>query len=325
MREHRLMARVPKEALEQIKGKVPNDDSYDLLLDGEPAVVWSADTEMVQVSRFKPPQRRRKLLAVYLPGVLTDVMDDAYDLLATIKLATDNRGLAAGAPRIKVGTTRTRHIPIYSGVLGAMDPVGPMQYCRLASWTGRNAEGWTELRPVWQAMAQQFKEYVPDRFKAQVAYAQRTPSEWVIDGTPYTTITINNTYPTGVHTDSGDLDEGFSCLAVARKGDWTGGRLVFPEWRVAAEMRHGDMILMDAHQWHGNTAIVCPCNGGTNLNRGPCTDCDSERISVVAYYRTKMAQCGTAAEEAERKAAYGERRLSDVEENELDVAATTVR
>jgi hypothetical protein len=321
--EYRLKARVPKAALEALKGKVPGDDTYDLLLDGTPARVWSADTELVQESRFKPPQKKRKLLCVYLPGVLADVMDECYGILSSIKLGTDNRGLAAGAPRIKVGTTRTRHIPIYSGILGAMDPVGPMQYCRLASWTGKNAEEWLELQPLWQEMARHFEEQVPLRFKAQVEYARKTPGEWVIPGTPYTTITINNTYSTGMHTDSGDLDAGFSCLAVARKGPWTGAKLVFPEWRVAAEMRHGDLILMDAHQWHGNTPIICEC--GDRLNRGPCEQCGSERVSVVAYYRTKMAQCGPRAEEDAKRVAYGERRLSEVEENDLDVAATTTR
>lgn len=318
----RLKSRVPDAEMESLKGKVPNDDAYDVLLE-EPTIVWSTDTEMVKESRFKPEVRRRRLLCIFLPGALVGEMDEAYEVLSSIKLQTDNRGLAAGAPRIKVGTTRTRHIPIYSGILGAMDPVGPMQYCRLASWTGRNAEKWLSLGPVWRAMAAQFEEHVPSRFAVQSAEAARTAEEWVIGGTPYTTITVNNSYSTGTHKDSGDLDSGFSCLAVARKGPWTGGHLVFPQHRVAAHMRHGDMILMDAHQWHANTPIVCEC--GDRLSRGPCATCGSERVSVVAYYRTRMAACGTMDEENQRKAAYGERRLSDSEENELDVAATTVK
>ena len=89
-----------------------------------------------------------------------------------------------------------------------------------------------------------------------------------------------------MHTDKGDLDEGFSCLAVWRRGEYTGGHLALPEWRIAVDMQDRDVLLMDAHQWHGNTAL--------NL-----LSPDAERISLVLYYRTRMRECRTAHEESE--------------------------
>ena len=123
-------------------------------------------------------------------------------------------------------------------------------------------------------------------------------------GTPFSTVTVNNTYPTGTHTDKGDLDEGFSTITCLRRGDYSGGQLVFPEYRVAVTLQHGDLILMDAHQWHANTAIVCPC--GTELN-GPCPGCGAERISVVSYFRTRITECGTPGQELERAGRARER------------------
>jgi hypothetical protein len=87
-----------------------------------------------------------------------------------------------------------------------------------------------------------------------------------------------------VHQDAGDLDQGYSCLAVLRYGQYAGGHLTFPEYRVACDLGHGDVLLMDAHQWHGNTALSLGSP-------------DAERISVVCYYRTKMAACGSPAAE----------------------------
>jgi len=123
------------------------------------------------------------------------------------------------------------------------------------------------------------ERYVPKRFAAQWARAEATDPAWRVPGTPFTTMTVNNTYPTGVHVDKGDLDVGFSCLAVWRRGQYSGGHLTFPEWRIAIDLQDGDLVLMDAHQWHGNTALELESE-------------DAERISLVLYYRTKLLQCG---------------------------------
>lgn len=303
----RLQSQHSAEWLEQVKGRILRDRHHHVLLQG-PAIVR------------KPSGA---LLAIYLPGVLKDVMAEVYDRLHSIRMLSDNRGLASGSVRVKAGTSRTRTKPIMSGVMGSMDPVGPMQYCRLTAYTAKNVEKWNELLPLWQAMAEQFKAHVPDRYKVQVEYAERTPPEWVIPGTPYTTITINNSYSTGVHTDSGDLDAGFSCLAVARRGQFKGGALTFPQFGVGVDMQDGDLVLMDAHEWHGNTLMICAC--GKELGDGPCRDCGAERISVVAYYRTKMETCGSYDDETAKKAAYGARRLDSQDENAADLAAVTAR
>lgn len=321
--EFRLRTRASDESMERVKGKILRDHHVQVLARG-PAIARKPDGS---------------LLLIYLPGVLREVMDEMTPRLSSIRMLSDNRGLASGSVRVKAGTSRTRTKPIMSGVMGSMDPVGPMQYCRLTAYTAKNVENWRELLPLWQAIAGHFEEHVPDRFRVQMEQAMKTPPEWVIEGTPFTTITINNSYSTGVHTDSGDLDEGFSTLAVARKGEFTGGILTFPQYGVGVDMQHGDLILMNAHEWHGNTLMHCRCAATSEeaerhgieegdplpLTDGPCKTCGAERISVVAYYRTKMATCSTYDEEMAKKAAYGARRLDSEDENAADLAAVTAK
>jgi hypothetical protein len=292
MIEARLRTRIHPKELEQKVGKVLTDKDYNVLLTGKTKIL-------------KPDG---KPLAVYLPGAVLSEMDQAYPTLQAIKMKSDNRGLASGSKRVNAGGNRTRAMPVHSGILGAMDPAPNRQYCRLTHYTRSHTDKWEATWPLLERIAALFQEHVPDRFAAQSARARNTHTEWIVPNTPFTTITINNTYSTGVHTDKGDLDEGFSCLAVGRRGAWSGGRLTFPEYRVAVDMRHGDLILMDAHEWHGNTTITCEC--GNVLSAGPCTICSSERISVVCYYRTEMAKCESMSQEDAKRSAWAEARAS---------------
>lgn len=292
MIELRLRTKVSQKELEQKIGKILTDSDYNLLL-----------TRAVRI--LKPDG---KPLCVYVPGYLSDLMDDAYPILRRLRGKTDNRGLASGTKRISAGGNRTRSMPVMSSIMGAMDPAPNRDYCRLTSYTRDNIEKWEALKPLMRQIAEGFSIHVPQRYMAQCEYAVRTRHEWVVWGTPFTTITVNNSYATGVHTDKGDLDVGFSCLAVARKGDFTGGFLTFPEYRVAVNMQHGDLLLMDAHEWHGNTRLLCSCPQPNNvMSEGPCTVCKAERISVVCYYRTEMEKCKTREEEDAKRQAHAER------------------
>lgn len=288
--------------MEQRVKKVLSERDYDVLLSGP--------------TRVDGPDGRP--LAVYLPGAVKAEMDEAYPILTTIRGLTENRGYASGTEQKFQQNNLQRAKPVMSSILGSFESSGFYKFCRLTSWTAAEWEArWPELLPFLQRIGAHFAEQVPDRHAAQMARVRETAPEWVIPGTPFTTITVNNTFPTGVHKDAGDLDEGFSCLAVARRGEYRGGRLTFPEYRVAVDMQDGDLILMDAHAWHGNTRMTCACGKemdgsvelaeGKELGDGPCPECGAERISVVCYFRSKMVQCGTLDEEQEKARAWSER------------------
>jgi len=300
--ELRVRSRISPAAMEERRQKVMTERDYDVLLTGP--------------TRVAAPDGRP--LAVYLPGAVKAQMDAAYPILTTIRGLTENRGYASGTGEKFTQNNLQRAKPVMSSILGSFESSGFYKFCRLTSWTRDELDTrWPELYPLWQAIAARFAEQVPDRFGVQMEFARQTAPEWLIPGTPFTTVTVNNTFPTGVHKDQGDLESGFSCLAVARRGAFTGGTLTFPEYRVAVDMADGDLILMDAHAWHGNTRMRCACGReldgsvvvleGKQLADGPCPECGAERISVVLYYRTKMAACGTEPEEQAKAVEWGER------------------
>lgn len=290
MNRLRLTSRISDTALAGMVGKLVTDDEYDVLLTG---------ACRVELPNGSP-------LCVYLPRALTGALDapGVYSVLHSLRgQLTDNRGAASGSPRIRFeNDKRTRSMKVPSAFLGSFDGQGPKQYCRLTSWTGKNTEMFAILYPMFRQISAFFAAEVPDRYTAQMAQAEKTDPYWLIPGTPFTTVTVNNTFATGVHTDSGDLDEGFSTLACIRRGTYTGGRLVFPKWRVAVDMQHGDLLLMNAHEHHGNTTIEL----GRTVVDGYDMGVEPERISIVTYFRTNMVRCGTQADEFTRAKDYVE-------------------
>lgn len=292
MTEVRLRTARAKQDLDAMVGRLPVESDFDLLLTG-PTTVMKPD---------------RSLLCVYLPGVLAVEMNAAYDVLHSLKdERTDNRGDASGTVRAKRGDqTRTRSSLVPSAIIGAVDPGGIYHYCRLTSWTGTHLPQWQSLAPLLQAIDSYLYARVPDRWNAQNDAIKQVPPEWVVPGTVFTTVTVNNTYASGIHKDTGDFGPGFSTLAVSRRGDFGGGHLVFPKWRVGVDMRDGDLLLLDAHELHGNTTLRWP--DGVPAEGEHLPDGTFERISVVAYMRSRMTECGTWPEEEAKALAYGDRR-----------------
>ncbi len=302
MMEYRCRSMRSDEWVERYKGAFINPEMIAVKLEGPARVL-------------KP---NGKPLIVYLPGAAKEVSDLCYPEFTKIRTPTDNRGFASGGEwaMTRGPGTRLRTVPVLSSILGSFEPVGSNRYCRLTAFTARQTTEWTALRPYFERIARLFEEHVPDRYAAQMEVVARTSPDWVIPGTPFSTITVNNTYPTGLHTDSGDLDAGFSTLGVMRRGHYTGGWLTFPQFGVAADLQDGDVVLMDAHEWHGNTPMLCGHCGDELRKPGhvcgamPTGAVSPERISVVNYYRTAMETCGSLAEENEQRARLQEGRAA---------------
>jgi len=321
MREFRVRNQIPSAEVEAtMKGRILTDDEYSVLIgDGGPVKV------------FKPDGTP---LLVYLPRAIPQAMiDDSYAILHELrKYETDNRGPASGYVRgekkykddpvkraqqekIKAETgygstkyqprTQEHTEPVASAIIGAWDPYGAANYCRLTAWSGKEWDKFEALFPLFRVISDAFKEHVPERYGLQEKFATKVDEAWRIKGTVFTTITVNNSYSTGVHQDAGDLREGFGNLAVIRKGNYRGGRLCFPEFGVAADMKDGDILLMDVHSWHGNTQLICnhcnePMHGLHDHDNPNDLGRLTERISIVAYARARMDRCGTVEEELEK-------------------------
>jgi len=154
--------------------------------------------------------------------------------------------------------------------------------CRTTQFTKKNIEKWNNTIPLIKEADKLFKKLVPDRYKIQLDRANKTP-KFQIANTAYSTITINYNWRTATHCDKGDLDEGFGNLIVLEKSkskksekskDYNGGYLGFPRWGICVDVRQGDFLAMDVHEFHSNTPII-----------------GDGRLSVVCYLRKKMINC----------------------------------
>jgi hypothetical protein len=143
-----------------------------------------------------------------------------------------------------------------------------------------------------------FETLLPTRYSAQKAATDKIDPRFVIPETPFTTVTVNKTFRTAAHRDAGDFSDGLSnLLTLSNDGRYTGGYLIFPEIRIAVNVRPGDLLLVNNHEViHGNTPIVC--------------EEGSERVSLVVYLRENMLELGSYEYENTRYEYVESRRLN---------------
>ena len=145
-----------------------------------------------------------------------------------------------------------------------------------------------------------FQNLTPKEHKLQYERANET-SNFAIDGTAFSTVTINYSWRTALHRDSGDFEKGFGNLIVlkddANDNDYTGCYTGFPQYGVACNIRQGDFVAMDVHEWHCNTEFyplkeeVTGKWNKSELKNGWYYN----RLSVVCYLRENMLRCKNMA------------------------------
>jgi len=178
---------------------------------------------------------------------------------------------------------------VFSGVAGWYDRYPRIPFGRATSYTRDNFDKFKMAFPFLQSLDRGFRELIPSRWSNQKAAADKLDPRFLVPETVFTTLTVNKTFQTAAHRDAGDLDEGLSNLLVVGSGEYTGGYLIFPEYRMAVDVRPGDLLLVNNHEIiHGNTPIV--------LNHDK-----AERISLVVYFREPMLTLGSYEYEQTRE------------------------
>lgn len=216
-----------------------------------------------------------------------------YDDLVKAARPTSNRGMAAGGGRyrpLKKDGTRSRTVyakQVLSGVVGFLDRSSREPHCRATAFTGQESARWARIAALAQEVNAVFADTLPERYAAQMAMVGQTRPDWIIPGTAFSTVTVNRNFRTAVHTDEGDLPEGFGVITADRRGPYEGGVLVFPKYEIAVDLHPGDVLLCDVHEFHGNTAFAG-------------FDGEYERLSCVFYYRREMIKCGSFDQELTR-------------------------
>lgn len=215
-------------------------------------------------------------------------IDDAYDnMINWAKRTTTARGAVSGKP--KNGFDISRNKKIQSNILGYFDTLSIAQkyllkraevkdrpICRETVFTGEFPKEWKKVIPLVKDIDKQYKKLCPSHHKKQ--YKECGKTNYRINGTAFSTVTTNLNLQTGVHTDKGDYCDGFGNLVVIEKGNYDGGYTGFPKYGVAVDVRTGDFLAMDVHEFHGNTPIKL---------KGK----DSQRLSLVCYYREGLSKC----------------------------------
>lgn len=174
--------------------------------------------------------------------------------------------------------------------------------CRLTHFTRVNYDKYTSGLPFIQRIDQCFKKLIPDAHQKQLCKANEK-CHLKIPKTCFSTITINRNFRTALHRDAGDYKEGFGNLTVIERGKYHGGYTCFPQFGVGVDVRRGDFLAMDVHQWHTNTPIY-ETDEDKEFNDAmePAFKDNPEvgtvgiynkytRLTFVCYLREKISQC----------------------------------
>ena len=178
---------------------------------------------------------------------------------------------------------------VRSGVAGYFDAVAGMP-CRQVGWSRDNLEKHDILSELARDIESNHKNYEEESYLYHKEQANLNPSYLFTDSI-YSTMTLNYDFRTANHTDYGDLDNGLSTLTIFEEleDNYTGLYLGLPEYKIAFDLRDGDTLIFNAHEFHANT------EGEPLTDKLPIDDLTGKnfcgRMSVVCYLRDKIKNC----------------------------------
>lgn len=173
------------------------------------------------------------------------------------------------------------------GCAGYFDRVGKLP-CRMVGWSTNNPEKHSKAVELCEEIASTHKEKEPKSYAYQMS---KTHRDYRMGETPYSTLTLNYDFRTACHIDRGDLLNSLSTLTILEEipDNYDGCYLGLPEYKIAINVRDGDTLIFDAHEYHANTEIkvksdILPID---DLTGNP----HAGRISIVAYLRNRINTC----------------------------------
>lgn len=192
---------------------------------------------------------------------------------------------------------------VFSSVLGYFEETPFMKLpCRLTSYTQRYFDNYKRGIPFIQALNNCFKTLTPKEYNKQLDRANKQKS-FKIEDTAFSSVTINRNFRTALHMDAGDFKEGFGNLSVIERGKYTGGYTIFPRFKIGFNVRTGDYLAMNVHEFHCNTEMK-ETEEQKRYNKSlpqihfedPSTgtlggDKKFTRISFVCYLREGLIDC----------------------------------
>ena len=173
------------------------------------------------------------------------------------------------------GSTYNAAMPCESGVAGFFEADRNFPGPHPARYNRENPEAFEKCYPFIDRCNEAFQVCLPTEYEWNKGFADNTDPEYLINDSVFSSLTINRTYRTCYHRDGNNLTNGMAGMATfMQPGDspWIGGLVVFPRFRLAINLRPGDLLIFDNQRsLHGNIKL------------------EGERYSVVMYYREKLA------------------------------------
>ena len=285
------------------------------------------DTDVDVYAKDPEAPGGKRLLARLRKNVIPhDIVQLAWKNFYNSASASRNRGAAAGPIDLKSpywkkrkpteinghsarymenGKTSKMRVNnnVFSSVLGYFEQTPFMKLpCRLTSYTQRYFEEYKAGIPYIEEIDNLFKKLVPDRYSPQYKQAKANPAFQIAD-TAFSSVTMNRNFRTGLHMDDGDMRKGFGNLSVIERGKYHGGYTLFPRYKVGFDLRTGDFLAMDVHEWHCNTEMRETAEDAAFNKKLPNVyqskketgtqgvDKAYSRLSFVCYLREKLIKC----------------------------------
>ena len=279
------------------------------------------------VDIFSNENGSKKLLARFRKNVIPkELLELGWEAFYKTAAPSRNRGAAAGPIQLKSAYWQKRkptevtkwsakyiqdgkvsHMRVnnnvFSSVLGYFEQTPFMGLpCRLTSYTQKYFSQFKQGIPFLQQIDKCFKVLIPENHKKQYDRAKSNP-KYQIDDTAFSSVTLNRNFRTALHKDDGDFKEGFGNLTVLEYGKYSGGSTCFPRFGIGFNVRTGDFLAMDVHEWHCNIEMVeskeekeynkkLPMIYSNDKSTGTLgQDKSFTRISFVCYLREKLLDC----------------------------------
>lgn len=167
--------------------------------------------------------------------------------------------------------------PCASNVVGAIDRQALIPWARLTATTMADYEGFAAEAPFYREADALFKEHMPENHKYLYDKFQKVADpRYNLFDTAFTSVTVNNNFRVAYHRDKLNCKGGIAIISCLDRGSYDGYEFIFPEMRLAFNIRHGDFLCGDNQGYiHGM---------GPMRNASP----DAESIWFVFYSKERL-------------------------------------